>query len=109
MILHDWPNKDASSILRNLTHNVKPGARILLCENVVPPAFDEQGNPLLPLTARRMHSVLDLQMLTQFNSLERSREEWDTLIKDADERCEICAIYAVPGALQSIIEVIVKG
>lgn len=107
-ILHDWPNKDAAKILQNLLSNFKPGARILLCENVLPPQFDGQGKFLHPTTVRRMHSVLDLQMLTEFNSLERSRQDWEALIKEVDERCVVGSILARPGALQSIIEIIVK-
>ncbi|KAL6406908.1 putative O-methyltransferase [Ilyonectria robusta] len=108
MILHDWPNKQAISILQNLKHNLKPGAVILLCENVQPAAFDQEGNRILPVTAHRMASCLDLQMLAVFNNLERTIEQWDALIKEADEHFEIRSVVTVPGSIQSILEVVLN-
>ncbi|KAH7006998.1 S-adenosyl-L-methionine-dependent methyltransferase [Ilyonectria destructans] len=109
MILHDWPNKDACSILRNLVPSLRPGARILLCENVVPPAHDEHGNRTMPVMAQRMLSAADLQMLTAFNSMERNLDEWKALVKEADENLEIRSVFTVPGAFQSIIELVLKA
>lgn len=40
MNLHDWPDKYASQILRNLLPQLKTGGRILLCEVVSPPTHD---------------------------------------------------------------------
>ncbi|KAF7548437.1 hypothetical protein G7Z17_g7058 [Cylindrodendrum hubeiense] len=108
MILHDWPNKDASSILRNLVPSLKSGARILLFENVIPPAFDGDGNRVLPAMVQRMFSAADLQMLTAFNSMERTLDEWKALLKEADESLEIRSVLSIPGAFQSIIEVALK-
>lgn len=109
MVLHDWPNKDACSILRNLVPSLKPGARILLCENVVPPAHDEHGNRTMPVMAQRMLSAADLQMLTAFNSMERTLDEWKALFKEADENLEVRSVFTVPGAFQSIIELVLKA
>lgn len=108
MILHDWPNKDACSILRNLVPSLKYGARILLCENVVPPALDEHGNRTMPVMAQRMLSAADLQMLTAFNSMERTLDEWKALFREADENLEVRSVFTIPGAFQSIIELVLK-
>lgn len=105
-ILHDWPDKYATRILRNLLPALKPGARILLCEIIATPTYDMQGKHLLPLPIRRMASASDLQMLVLFNSNERSLEDWKRLIKCADERFEVVNVSSVPGALWSLIEVV---
>lgn len=109
MILHDWPDKYAIEILRNLLQSLKPGGRIVLCEAVAPPTLDEEGNALLPLPLRRMLSAADLQMLVGFNSKERKLEDWKVLIKKVDERLELQNVSTVPGALWSVIEVVFKN
>jgi hypothetical protein len=109
MVLHDWPDKYASKILRNLVPSLKPGGRIVLYEIVSPPTHDAQGKAMMPLPTRRMMSAVDLQMLVVFNSLERKLEDWKALIKQADERLEIQHVSTLPGALWSVIEVVLQS
>lgn len=108
MILHDWPNKDSSQIIRNLVPCLKPGAKILLCEVVrMPDEALRSGQ--VPLTVQHMLAGADIQMMCAFNSLERDLEQWKEVVKQADERLEITYVADVPGALQNVIEVTFRG
>ncbi|KAH7121576.1 O-methyltransferase-domain-containing protein [Dactylonectria macrodidyma] len=109
MVLHDWSDQAACAILRNLIPALKPGGRILLCENVAQRAFSEQGSRTLPYLFHRLASSFDLQMLTVFNTLERGLKQWTTLVTDADERLRIHNVFTLPGAVQSIIEVVLDA
>jgi hypothetical protein len=51
-ILHNWSDKYCSKILRNLIPALKPGARVILCDNVLP----EPGS-LPQVTEDRLRSV----------------------------------------------------
>ncbi|SPO05440.1 related to sterigmatocystin 8-O-methyltransferase precursor [Cephalotrichum gorgonifer] len=104
MILHDWPDKYAVRILRNLIPSLKPGGRILLCESVAPP-----DNAPLPLILRRLASLTDLQMLIACNSKERTLEDWQALAKEADGRLEARLSNFMPGSLWNIVELVLSG
>ncbi len=108
-ILHDWPDKYAAEILRNLLPSLKPGGRIVLAEMVPPPTHDAQGRPLLPLPMRRQFSALDLQMLASFNSVERNLDGWSALAKRADPRLRVANVASQPGAPLSLIEIVYDG
>lgn len=108
-ILHDWPNSAARAILRNLIPAFRNGTRVLICENVAPSPFDTQELSSLPMTVQRLMSSADLQMLTLYNTMERGIDQWKTLIKQADERLEIRNVFTLPGALRSILEVVLNA
>lgn len=103
MILHDWPDKYAVKILRNLLPALKPGGRILLCEAVSPPA-----QAPLPRSVRQILSATDLQMLVAFNSMERAMEDWQALAKQADERLDARLVSSFPGSIWAIVELVLK-
>lgn len=101
-ILHDWPDKYVVQILKNLTHKLKPSSRILLFESMFPDAAVQSQ---LPPTMLRMLGAIDLQMITLFNSLERSYEQWQEVIKRADDRFEVRLIASTPDSLRGILEI----
>lgn len=103
-ILHDWPDKYAIEILRNLLPNLKPGGRIVLCEIVSPPA-----QVPLPRPVRQIMSAADLQMLVAFNSLDRTMEDWQALAKQADERLDARLVSSFPGSPWGIVEIVLKN
>lgn len=45
-ILHDWPDQAGIKILRNLVPALEPGAKVVVCENILPetarPAYEEK-------------------------------------------------------------------
>jgi hypothetical protein len=110
VILHDWPDKFAIQILRNLLPALRPGGRIMLCEIMSPsPTYDSQGRALLPFSARPHMSSADLQMLAMFSSLERGLDDWKGLVKQADERLEVRNVFSFPGAPWGVLEVVFQG
>lgn len=89
-------------ILRNLAHKFKPSSRILLFEPMFPDAAVQSQ---LPPTMLRMLGANDLQMITLFISLERPYEQWQEVIKRADERFEVRLLASTPDSLRGILEV----
>lgn len=78
-IFHDWPAKYCIRILNALVPALKPGARIVLMETIVPEAgictpYQERG---------LMHFSMIMKLL--FNAKERSIGDWRELVADADE------------------------
>lgn len=101
-VLHDWPDKYVVQILKNLTHKLKPSSRILLFESMI---TDAAVQSQLPPTMLRMLGATGLQMITLFNSLERSYEQWQEVIKRADERFEVHLIASTSDSLRGILEI----
>jgi predicted methyltransferase len=71
-ILHDWPDTEATVILRACHRAMRPGARLWIVEQVIEPgdSFD-QGK------------LLDLHMLVLFGVEERTTEEYRSLLDAA--------------------------
>ncbi|KAI1427081.1 S-adenosyl-L-methionine-dependent methyltransferase [Xylaria sp. FL1777] len=93
-VIHDWPGPEAVSILRALTPALKPGARVLVSEYVVPsPA--ELGEPSRVLEAKRIRQM-DLQMMAVLNAKERTKDELVSLFTAADSRFRFNATYQAP-------------
>jgi len=67
-ILHDWPDAEATTILRRVADAAGPDGRVLLVEQVLDPSA------LTPIQVRS-----DLLMRVLFGSLERSRDQWEAL------------------------------
>ncbi|OAA66910.1 O-methyltransferase, family 2 [Niveomyces insectorum RCEF 264] len=110
-ILHDWSDKYASQILRNLVPQLRAGdsrSRILVHEMVVPPLQGAQGGPTVPLAFQRAAAAVDLQMLVACNSLERTLEQWQALAKQADERLEARLAHAFPGTFWGLVEIVLR-
>ncbi|KAK0614953.1 O-methyltransferase-domain-containing protein [Bombardia bombarda] len=108
-ILHDWSDKYATEILRNLLVTLKPGGRILLCEPVNPPTYDSEGKPSLPGLVRRTIAAADLQMLVGCSSLERSLEDWQRVAKLTDERLQARRLPAFPQSHLAMVELVCEA
>ncbi|KAL2850242.1 O-methyltransferase-domain-containing protein [Aspergillus pseudoustus] len=98
-IIHDWADPYAIKILRNIASVMKPSARIVIVDTVVP----EPG--VLPWQTERTISFLNLQMMLMVNGKERSRQEWDELLIKADARLKIVGVTQPKNSVASIIEV----
>ncbi|MFI6602041.1 methyltransferase [Nonomuraea sp. NPDC050536] len=73
-VLHNWDDTDSVRILRNVRDAMNPGGRVLLLEAVLP---DDD--------APHLGKDVDMRMLAIFDGgLERSREEYATLLRQAD-------------------------
>jgi SAM-dependent methyltransferase len=76
-IIHDWNDEQALTVLRNCRRALKPAARLLLIENVVPP-----GNG--PDYAKQ----LDLEVLVALGGRERTEVEYRDLYEATGFRLE---------------------
>jgi precorrin-6B methylase 2 len=71
-ILHDWDDERASAILRTIRSAARPGARLLVAENVIQPGNHRNGA-----------KWLDLLMLVLAGGRERTEAEWRVLLEGA--------------------------
>ncbi|KAH6646294.1 putative hydroxyindole O-methyltransferase [Truncatella angustata] len=91
-ILHNWNDEDSLRILENIKPALKPGySRVLINEIAI---SDE--NPSLS------GSTLDILMMTNCGSLERTEGHWKSLLEKAG--LKVRYIYSHPEAAESIIE-----
>ena len=86
-------------ILRALVPALKPGARVLMCEQVLP-----EPDTLSPYRARGLRSM-DLAMLEFHNAKERDADDWASLLHEADGNLHNVAIQQPSGSRLSVIEV----
>lgn len=68
--LHDWPDKEASTILGHIKDAMAPDSVLLLSESVMP----ERDVPF-------MTAATDLMMMAAFASLERSEKQFEALLE----------------------------
>jgi hypothetical protein len=81
-ILHNWSDKYCVKILRGLIPSLKPGAKIVLNDNVLP-----QPGVLSRWQENRLRSM-DLCMTELQNSHERELDDWAKVFELADPRFE---------------------
>ncbi|KAJ5948878.1 hypothetical protein N7454_002185 [Penicillium verhagenii] len=91
MILHDWAFDDSVRILTNLFAALKPGARIIIMDTVLP----DPGS--IPASKERLLRVRDLTMMQVFNSQERHLEDWQDIFAKVDARLKIEQIVQPAG------------
>ena len=93
-ICHDWPDEESAQILSRLRKAMKPGySKLLLFETVMPVRIKD-------ITPRM--AALDLNMMSHFSALERTEEEWKTLLSGVGLRWN--GFFARASAHQGIIE-----
>ncbi|KAI9718802.1 MAG: hypothetical protein M1828_006564 [Chrysothrix sp. TS-e1954] len=71
-ILHDWPDEDARLILQHLHDAMSPSSMLLINEYIMP-EYEADLHPAL----------LDLSMMAMFSSYERTRSQWESLLRSA--------------------------
>jgi 6-hydroxytryprostatin B O-methyltransferase len=103
IVLHDWPDDKAREILRNVRAAMKPSARLLIVETVLP-----QPGTVNPFEDSYMR-WRDLQMRTVCNGRERYLDEWTRLLADADDQWEVKSVVRPFNSWYSIIEVALRG
>ncbi|KAL4939603.1 hypothetical protein BDV06DRAFT_230925 [Aspergillus oleicola] len=100
MILHDWRDEQAVTILRNIVSAMDPAkSRLFIMDTVLP----SPGS--VPLSIERIARTRDLTMMQAFNSKERELEEWKSLIGTADPRLRLVGIKQPFGSAMSVLEV----
>lgn len=71
-VIHDWADEESLDIFKAIRRAAKPGAVLLLIEQLVP---DDPGP--------HWSKMLDIHMLTLVGGLQRTREEYDALLRSA--------------------------
>lgn len=104
-ILHDWPDLVSTKILRNIVSAMTPfennrGSRLLIMDSVMP----EMGE--VPLTIMKLNTAMDLQMMAALSAKERTRADWEALLRAADQRLRIVNIRQPRGSADAVIEVV---
>ncbi|SPQ24141.1 92f86a0f-5903-4fca-ab4e-4565446c5867 [Thermothielavioides terrestris] len=96
-VFHNWPEQKCIEILRNLVPAMDPEYSTLLIDDYV-----------LPNTGVQLHSaVADIHMMCMFNSSERTKKEYDTILEKAG--LEIVAIYPAGVNEECVLEVRVSS
>lgn len=91
-VLHNWNDDLCQKILARVKDAMVPGYSKLVVQGIVMPA---PGVPLL-------QSGLDLTMLCSYNGVQRSKEQWLSLLEGAGFR--VIKIWMPPGVGIAMIE-----
>jgi 6-hydroxytryprostatin B O-methyltransferase len=97
--LHDHPDKVASNILKSIVPVLKPGARLVVMDGILP-----EPNTI-PKSEERIIRIMDLEMTTTFGARERERADWEALFAMGDERLKLKDVQKPPGSVNSVMEV----
>ncbi|KAB5542434.1 O-methyltransferase-domain-containing protein [Coniochaeta sp. 2T2.1] len=104
MIIHDWPDAEAQTILRNIVPALTPeGSTLLIMDTVLPLSGK------LPSIRERVIRTRDLTMRQVFNAQERGLEDWEALLKSADPRLELRHVEQPDGSNMSLLTVKLKA
>lgn len=91
-VLHDWTDEKCREILKNLVAVMKPGhSKVLINENVIP-----DTNAYWETTS------LDIIMMADFASTERTEGHWHKLLESAG--LKITKIWTAQRGVESLIE-----
>ena len=102
MILHDWPDGEATKILRNIIAAMdKADSRLLIMDTVLPMSGS------VPVSVERIVRVRDLTMAQAFNSKERDLDDWKNLLAATDPRLRLVGLVQPFGSTMSVLEVVV--
>ncbi|KAF2216561.1 hypothetical protein CERZMDRAFT_34032 [Cercospora zeae-maydis SCOH1-5] len=102
-ILHNWPDALAIRILQALIPALKPGAKVLIVDEIMPAIGT--ATPEVENNQR----VLDLMMLHVFNAKVRELEDWKELFAEADPRFVIVGVQEPQDSRLGLIELQWQG
>lgn len=99
-VLHDWSFENAKLILQNLAAAMKPGARIIIMESILP-----SPGSMSSLGEAKLR-VQDLIMAENFNSNERELNDWTRLFKNTVPRLRLRNLKQPTGSAMAIMEIV---
>ncbi|KAF7539506.1 hypothetical protein G7054_g2088 [Neopestalotiopsis clavispora] len=100
MVFQIWPDKKAVQILKAQIPALRPGAKLLIQDLVMP----EPGD--IPLWRDRELRAMDLNAGASFNGRNRYLHEWKALLKAADDRFVLHRVVCPGRSLVSTLEVV---
>ena len=98
MIIHDWPDAEATAILRNIVPALEASKSTLLIMDTVLPA---PGS--LPSVRERVVRTRDMTMRQVFNARERGLDDWEALLKATDARLRLQGVRQPEGSNMSLL------
>ncbi|KAI0123919.1 S-adenosyl-L-methionine-dependent methyltransferase [Xylariales sp. AK1849] len=99
-VLHNWPDAHIQRILRALIPSLKPGAKVIIFDEIMPSAGT------MTLSVERNQRNIDFGMLILFNSKIRDVEEWKEVITQSDQRFKVTDVRYPEGSRLSLIEIV---
>ncbi|KAI1387569.1 S-adenosyl-L-methionine-dependent methyltransferase [Hypoxylon trugodes] len=97
-IFHNWADKYCIRILENLVPALKPGAKVVIHERMLPGL-----ESLTTMDARRAINT-DIGMQQLLNAQQREMHEWPELFRKADSRFRYIGAKKPTGSIRWIIE-----
>ncbi|KAI0197959.1 S-adenosyl-L-methionine-dependent methyltransferase [Astrocystis sublimbata] len=98
MIFHDWSDKYAIRILRNLIPALKKGAMVIISDACFPP------KGVVSNYQEQWLRGYDIVMKCFTNGKERDREGWVSLFTKADARFKFLGVAIPPGSKEALIK-----
>lgn len=96
-ILHDWPDADAERIVRNLIPALRPKARLMIMDVVIP-----KPGTISPYMEKLLRTY-DVSMFSMFSSKERTLQQLCELVERCDARFKFEGMYNPPGSASSLL------
>lgn len=94
-ILHDWDDLHAATILGVCRRAMKPAARVMVVERVMPSHVSDDP-------AHLNATITDLQMMSQLGGQERTMEEYGALFESAGLKLD----RFTPGGIYQLVEAV---
>ncbi|WZH40774.1 O-methyltransferase-domain-containing protein [Fusarium acuminatum] len=100
MIIHDWPDAEAKTILSNIVPALESAkATLLIMDTVLP------SPGTLPSVRERVIRTRDLTMRQVFNAKERDIDDWEALLREADPRLVLKNVRQPEGSNMSLLTI----
>lgn len=100
MIVHDWPDAEAKTILSNIVPALESAkATLLIMDTVLP------SPGTLPSVRERVIRTRDLTMRQVFNAKERGIDDWEALLREADPRLVLKNVRQPEGSNMSLLTI----
>ncbi|ETS76489.1 hypothetical protein PFICI_11876 [Pestalotiopsis fici W106-1] len=100
MVLRSWGDQYAVNILKAQIPALRPGAKILIQDAVLP-----EPESATPLWRQRVQRSVDVALKFYFNSYDRHLDEWKALFAAADERFALHRVIETVDSNLSVLEV----
>ena len=99
-VLHDYSDKYARRILRNLIPALRTGAKLVVVDGIL------SAPGIGPPTVEKQMRNLDMDMMQMTNGRERQIEEWEDLFRSVDGKLIIRNVNQPVGSALGVMEVV---
>jgi len=102
-VLREWSDPYAVQILQQIVPAMKDGAKILVVDHVLP----EPGTE--PKVMEKAVRAVDLSVMQMLAGKERSGDDWEKLVKEADARLSVVKITTPKESRLGFVEITLEG